>query len=191
MGYGDALNLAAEQLAQIPPQTVCQACGVRYEGGEFFLPWFNTERPLSAASDVHRILWLHYLTAKGAQRQSGRLIAYREVAPALFYEANFYKRAVKPLVGCFGEDPPKLVKTGEALGGQAAALGDAAVTINVLPYLPMTFIIWGGSEEFPPDGNILFDQTAKTWFVAEDLAVLAGLAAYELIGFIKNSVWKH
>jgi hypothetical protein len=60
-------------------------------------------------------------------------------------------------------------------------MGDAAVTIKVLPYLPMTFIIWGGSEEFPPDGNILFDQTAKTWFAAEDLAVLAGLAAYELI----------
>jgi len=181
MGYGDALNLAAGQLAQIPPETVCQNCGVRCEGGEFFLPWFNSERPLSAASDSHKILWLHYLTAGGAKRQSGRLIAYREVAPALFYEPNFYKRAVNPLVGCFGKDPQKLVKTGESLGGQAIALGDAAVTINVLPYLPMTFIIWEGSEEFPPDGNILFDQTAKTWFAAEDLAVLAGLAVNELI----------
>jgi len=181
MGYDDALNLAAERLAQIPPETVCQACGVRCEGGEFFVPWFNTERPLSAASDSHKILWLHYLTANGIQRQSGRLIAYREVAPALFYEQNFNKRAVNPLAGCFGKDPQKLVKIGEALGGQAAALGDAAVTINVLPYLPMTFIIWEGDEEFPPAGNILFDQTAKTWFAAEDLAVLASLAVHELI----------
>ena len=186
MGYDQALNLAAEQLAQIPPEMVCEACGARYEGGEFFLPWFNTERPLSAAPEACKILWLHYLTARGAKKQSGRLIAYREVAPALFYEPNFYKRAVKPLVRCFGENPQKLVETGKALGGQAAALGDAAVTINVLPYLPMTFIIWQGSEEFPPDGNILFDQTAKTWFVAEDLSWLAGLAVYELIGASKK-----
>jgi len=50
----------------------------------------------------------------------------------------------------------------------------------------MTFIIWEGDEEFPPDGNILFDQTAKTWFGAEDLSVIAGLAVYELIGVCKN-----
>jgi hypothetical protein len=187
VGYGDALSLAAERLAQIPAETVCQACGARYEGGEFFLPWFNTEKPFSAASDTHKILWFHYLIANGAKQPSGRMIAYREVAPALFYEPNFYKRAVKPLVSCFGKNPQKLTEIGEALGGQAAAHGDASVTIKVLPYLPMTFIIWAGSEEFPPDGNILFDQTAKTWFAAEDLAVLASVAAYELIGAYKRA----
>ena len=182
MGYDDALRLGKERLAQIPPQAVCDACGARYEEGEFFLPWFNKERAFSSVSETLRILWLHYLTANGAKIQSGRLIAYREVAPALFYEPNFYKRAVKPLINCFGKNPENLVAIGEAFGGTKAAFGDAAVTINVLPYLPMTFIIWEGSEEFSPDGNILFDQTAKTWFNAEDLAVLAGLAAYELIG---------
>ena len=181
MGYDVALNLAMERLAQKPPQTVCEACGARYEGGEFYLPWFNTERSLSDASEAHRILWLHYLTAEGVKKQSGHLIAYREAAPALFYEPNFYKRAVRPLVKCFGNDPQKLIKVGEALGGQAVTLGDAAVVINVLPYLPLTFIIWEGDEEFPPEGNILFDQTAKTWFGSEDLAVLASLVVYELI----------
>ena len=186
MGYDTAFKLATEQLAQIPPEEVCQACGARYEGGEFFLRWFNTEKSLSTASETHKILWIHYMTARGAKTQSGRLIAYRETASALFYEANFYKRAVKPLVACFGENPQKMVETGEALGGQRVALGDAAVAINVLPYFPMTFIIWKGDEEFPPDGNILFDQTAKTWFGGEDLSVVAGLAAYELIGAFKK-----
>ena len=205
MGYGDALTFAAERLAQIPPETVCQTCGARYEGGKFFLPWFNREISLSAASEpagepehlyklsdkdspthTQKILWLHYLIANGVKEQSGRLIAYREVAPALFYEPNFYKRAVRPLVGCFGKNSKKLVEIGVALGGKAAALGDASVTINVLPYLPMTFIIWEGCEEFPPDGNILFDQTAKTWFASEDLAVLASVAVYELIGVFKK-----
>ena len=115
MGYNDALNLSAERLAQIPPQAVCQACGARYENGEFFLPWFNKERALSSVSETYKILWLHYLATSGAKKQTGRLIAYREVAPALFYEPNFYKRAVKPLVGCFGKNPESLVTTGEFL----------------------------------------------------------------------------
>ena len=193
MGYGDALTLAIEKLSQIAPDAVCEACGARYEEGKFILPWFNRELAFSAADDgkpIHgdsgaisrEILLLHYLIARGTKKEAGRLIAYREVAPALFYEPNFYKRAVKPLVACFGKNPHKLTETGIALGGQIAALGDASITIKVLPYLPLTFIIWEGSEEFPPDGNILFDQTAKTWFAAEDLAVMAGVAVHELIG---------
>jgi len=181
MGYEDAIGLATEKLSQIPPQTVCEACGARYENSDFILPWFNIESALSSAPIPCKILWLHYLIANGQKKMTGQLIAYREAAPALFYEPNFYKRAVQPLIKCFGKTPDRLITTGNALGGKTESLGDASVTINVLPYVPMTFIIWEGSEEFPPDGNILFDKSAKSWFAAEDLAVLAGAAVAELI----------
>jgi len=188
MGYDDALTLAVEKLSKIPPEKVCEACGALYEGDEFILPWFNKKRALSSASLPEKILWLHYLTANGLKNETGQLIAYREAAPALFYEPNFYKRAVKPLVNCFGKNPEKLIETGIALGGKTASLGDASVTINVLPYLPLTFIIWKGDDEFPPDGNILFDKSAKTWFAPEDLAVFASTAVYELIGITKKTL---
>ncbi|MCL2180009.1 MAG: DUF3786 domain-containing protein [Treponema sp.] len=190
MGYDAAINLAEQKLSQMQPSDVCEACGARYENGEFFLRWFNMENPLSTASVTLKILWLHYLAANGSKNESGQLIAYREIAPALFYEPNFYKRAVKPLIGFFGSDPQKLIETGIALGGEKASSGDVSVKINVLPYLPVIFIIWEKSEEFPPDGNILFDKTAKTWFAAEDLAVLAGAAVQELINACKNGVKK-
>jgi len=182
MGYDDAITLAEEKLSQMQPETVCEASGARYENGEFFLPWLNRERSLCGASVTEKILWLHYLTAGGAKNMSGQLIAYREAAPALFYEKNFYKRAVKPMVKYFEKDPKKLIETGSAFGGQKAQHGDASVTINVLPYIPLTFIIWEGDDEFPSDGNILFDKTARTWFQPEDMAVLASAAVYELIG---------
>jgi len=182
MGYDDAITLAADKLSQMQPEAVCEACGARYENGDFFLPWLNRECSLSGASVTQKILWLHYLTANGAKKMSGQLIAYREAAPALFYEPNFYKRAVKPMVSYYEKEPKKLIETGLSLGGQKADHGDASVTIKVLPYVPLTFIIWEGGDEFPSDGNILFDKTAKTWFSPEDMAVLASTAVYELTG---------
>jgi len=187
MGYDDAITLAMQKLDQIPPQTVCFNCGVHYKNGGFIIPWFNKEIALCDASVTQKILWLHYMTSNGSKNESGQLIAYREAAPALFYEPNFYKRAVQPLVNFFGNQPEKLIETGIALGGKAAQMGDASIKINVLPYLPLTFIIWQGSvsieydEEFAPDGNILFDKSAKTWFAPEDMAVIASAAVHEMI----------
>ena len=185
MPYDDALNLAAEKLSRLSPEEVCGMCGAGFRNGEYYLPWLNRETPLSQAQTTHKILWLHYLSAGGIKNELG-VMAYREAAPALFYEPNFIKRAVKPLVNCFGKNPEKLIKTGISLGGKKMETGDASVKINVLPYIPLTFIIWKGNDEFPPDGNILFDKSAKTWFASEDLAVLAGIAVYDIINASKE-----
>ena len=96
-------------------------------------------------------------------------------------EVNFIKRAVNPFVKRFGNDPEGLIKAGEALGGYRAENGDASVVINALPYIPVTFIIWLGDDEFEPNGSVLFDDTVNTWLCAEDLAVLGSLCVKELI----------
>jgi len=191
MGYGDALSQAETKLKSLQTETVCRQSGARYENGSYFIKWFNSEKNLSAASDSQKILWMHYITAGGANL-TGRLIAYREAAPALFYEPNFYKRAVRPLVKCFGDKPDELIRIGKILGGEEECFGDASVKINVLPYLPIVFIVWRGDEEFGPDGNILFDQSAKIKLCPEDLSVVAGAAVYEIINtYKKNKEGQH
>nr|WP_240986883.1 DUF3786 domain-containing protein [Acididesulfobacillus acetoxydans] len=127
-----------------------------------------------------RILILHYLSRSGPVQEQGRLISYKEIPGGSIYIQPFSNRAIRPLVQAFGERPQALSEVGLRLGGRVAAHGDAAVTIPVFPHIPVTLVIWGGDDEFPPNGNILFDASAARILPAEDYAVMAGFVAATL-----------
>jgi hypothetical protein len=133
------------------------------------------------------ILWLHYLLSEGAGPPRGTWMSYREAPGARFYEAKFMQRATRPLAAHFGGTPERLAAAGARLGGAAAGVGDVSVTVPLLPYLPLTYVLWSGDEEFEPSGGVLFDRTASGWLCAEDLAVAASLGAYALIAEDKKS----
>jgi hypothetical protein len=42
--------------------------------------------------------------------------------------------------------------------------------------------LWKGDEEFPPEGNILFDRSIIGVLSAEDVAWLSGMVVYPMIG---------
>jgi len=190
-GYDGAVKLARKKLETLAPEKVCGLCGASYNGEKYIINWLSKEYALSLTEQANypqvlEIIFLHYLTSEGTKRPEGKLISYREVPGALFYEPKFIQRAVNPVVRCFGGAPEKLIETGEALGGVKSTEGDASVKINLLPYLPVTYILWAGGDEFEPAGAILFDRTAPGRLCAEDLAVVVSLGAYELIGKYKN-----
>ena len=185
-GYNDAIILAKKKLERLDPEKVCALCGASFENEKYTIKWMSKDYELSLGSennysDALQILFLHYLGSEGTKKPEGKTIAYREVLGAAFYEPKFNQRAIAPLVKCFGKNPEKLIEAGRRLGGIESGEGDAAVKINLLPYLPVTYIIWAGDGEMPPSGIILFDKTAPGWLCAEDLAVAGSLGAYELI----------
>ena len=182
VGYADAIALARQKLNSMDPAEVCQHTGARWDGEEYRLLWLGEEKRLASGEPAEQVLWLHYLTARGSKVMQGKWIAYREVPGALFYEPKFVARAVRPIVKCYGSNPALLHKAGEMLGGERAKAGNAAITLPLLPYVPVTYIIWAGDEEMEAQGNILFDKTAAGWLPAEDLVVLASLGAYKLAG---------
>ena len=182
-GYRTAIGLAGGVLSARAPREVCARTGAQWKGGEYFVPWLGESRAVGSGSEMEQVLWLHYLTSDGARTPTGRLIAYRDVPGARVYEPKFDARAVRPLVGRFGGDPQALVQAGEALGGRPYPAGDGAVTVPLLPRLPVTYIIWRGDDELGPGGSVLFDETAPEWLPAEDLTVLASLGTYRLIKF--------
>ena len=105
----------------------------------------------------------------------------------MFYLDSFLKRAKDPLLAAFGPRPDRLVELAqEAYGAGPFDSGDHSVVVRALPFVPTALILWEGDDEFPPEGNILFDRNISKFFSAEDIAWLAGMVVYPLVGKAKT-----
>ena len=133
-----------------------------------------------------QVLLLHYLiTATGTPIQN-RWITFREVPSGPFYYASFVKRAIIPLVSCFGPNPEGFEKVGAKIGEVMSEPGDIAVRVLALPRVPVVLSLWKGDDEFPPEGNILFDASVPSYLSTEDIAYLAGAVVYPAIGMFRS-----
>ncbi len=190
-----AHDKARAEFAGIVPEDTAGRAGVGYDpetrlfrvsflGREYLVSHPDGEitpaRGNESVSLTYRVCILHYLTHASHIGLTGRYLTFKELPNGSIYVGPFNNRAIRPLVSIFGSRPEMLVKAGELLGGTRADVGDWAVTVQVFPKVPITFVIWEGDEEFPPSGNVLYDASAPFHLETEDYALLPGLAVYEM-----------
>lgn len=142
---------------------------VRLEGSE-------EEVPLR-----EKVLILHYLIQAKGTLPSNKLIAYKELPGGLSYLPVFSKRTIGPLVRHFGNEPERLLEVAKLVGGRSAEYGDVAVTIDAFSRVPITFVLWRGDDEFPPDGNIVFDSTVSDYLTTDDVNAVTEMIAWKLV----------
>ena len=150
---------------------------------------FVSEKPEEEIPIQQQILYLHYLCgawfSKGA-KATGVWISFQEIPDGRFYMDAFQRRAKNPMVMTFGEKPDLLLKVAtELYGAVPFNQGDVSVVVTALPLVPIALILWKGDEEFPPEGNILFDRSVIGVLSAEDVAWLSGMVVYPIIGRAK------
>ena len=133
-----------------------------------------------------KILILHYLSQAKGTPINNKIISYKELPEGRNYFPTFSKRAIKPILDHFGEEPERLVDVAAKFGGYKVDYGDVAVTINAFPRVPITFVLWKGDEEFPTEGNILFDSTIPDYLSTEDINVLCEAIAWRLVKSYKQ-----
>jgi hypothetical protein len=197
--YKAAIALAAAELRQINPKRLENRTGAQHfvedthEG--LIVPYFGQVRritwpevgvsPGDGAGEIslpEQGLILHYLLNASGEPLTGRTIDFRQVPEGSFYWSAFVSRAKNPLLSTFGQDLGLYAKAAAALGGEPLPLGDAAARFMAFPRVPVTHVLWGGDEEFPPEATILFDETIPGYLPTEDIAALAGASVYRLMG---------
>jgi hypothetical protein len=195
--YKNALTLAAKELSGRPHAEVAQLAGASLEGGVIRLKFMNREVRILAPN--YEVAWadqapgeefaltdavmiLHYLRDAKGVGPTGRLVAYREIPGGEFYTAAFRKRAELPLIGTFGKTPGLLAKASVPLGGRPLeGHGDEASIFRVVPNLEIAAIIHQGDDEFPPEGQVLFDKSISAALNIEDVAWIGSAIVYRLM----------
>lgn len=129
-----------------------------------------------------KILLLHYHNTSDGSSPAGEHITIKEIPDGRLYLPTYEKRCSAPLLGRFGRAPEEIGEPGRALGGKEEAMGDFAVTIPVLPRLPITLVFWKPDEEFEARVGILYDRTAVRYLPTEDLVLATQMMAFRLIG---------
>jgi hypothetical protein len=205
--YKQALKLASEKLSDKNPDLVVSLSGAQIArdkegrtklllnalGQKVSITWpdfsFASEKAEAEIPIQQQVLYLHYLygawSSSGA-RATGEWISFQEIPDGRFYMDAFQRRAKNPMVMSFGEKPELLLKVAtEMYGVVPFNQGDVSVVVRALPLVPVALILWKGDEEFPPEGNILFDRSIIGILSAEDIAWLSGMVVYPLIGKAK------
>ena len=200
-GYELAYRLACEKLTQIEDiEQQCRKTGAQYIASqkaitiEYLSQSYLITLPeveISLASREKevplrdKILILHYLTQTKGTPLTNKAISFKELPEGAGYFPTFYQRTIRPLVNYFGNEPHQLLNMAKKLGGREADYGDAAVTINAFPQIPITLVLWKGDEEFAPEGNVLFDSTISDYLPVEDIIVLSETTVRRLIKLLK------
>ncbi|MGB9792790.1 MAG: DUF3786 domain-containing protein [Thermacetogeniaceae bacterium] len=194
MNLEATLELAQRVFSEKKPLEVKHRLGVEYDDtkNEFILLFLNEEHRIKYPSGdvyrpdgrdiplVNRILILHYLNSSKGVPVKNKWISFKELPSGQIYIDPFYNRAIRPLISIFGDKPERMVDAGRALGGKEGEIGDVSIIVPAFPLVPVAYVIWRGDEEFPPSGNILFDESAPDHLPTEDYAVLASTIVFEM-----------
>ncbi len=100
-----------------------------------------------------------------------KLIGFNQLPEGSFYNPAFSQRVTKPFIAFFGEEPEKLKWAAERLGGVEIPFGDVGVRVPFLPKVSISFVIWKGNNEFPPNGKILFNSNITSYLSTEKIVV--------------------
>lgn len=206
--YKQALELGKRGLSDKNPDRIASLSGavvqrdkegksslsLNFLGRNTIISWpelgFSYENAEADVAIQQQILLLHYLhgawSSNGAAI-TGEWISFQEVPDGKFYLDAFHRRAKNPMVQTFGHRPELMLKLAkEAFGATRSDQGDFSAVVKAFPLVPVALLIWKGDEEFPPEGNILFDRNIVEILSAEDMAWLSGMVIYPLVGMAKG-----
>jgi hypothetical protein len=195
--YQATFELAAHEFGQRDLDLMSERAGVVVtDDGRLEVDFLNTKFlvggdpvdvvPAEGGPEPHltvKGLVMHYLLKADGTLPRGEWITFREVHAADFYWGAFCRRAKDPLVGVFGPRPQLMVDIARKMYNAAPAdLGDASVIVPAFPRVDVALLIHAGDDEFPPEGNLLFDANIGHYLSTEDVAVLSGMIVYPMLG---------
>ena len=136
------------------------------------------------ASEGVSVLILRYLigSSKKGYNPLGEWISIKETTGGKLFCSNFTRRAIRPLLERFGQDPERLVRIlQEDFAGRRGEGADVAVEVESFPGVYLRILFWKSDQDLPADATMLFDRALNEVFIMEDLTVLLTILAEDIL----------
>jgi hypothetical protein len=204
VALGIAFKLAREKIASIANiADICvksgatfiqstQSIELKYLNTIYHISWPDIQISRQYSDEPvelrDKILILHYLENSKGTASTNNIISFKDFSEGTNYFPTFFKRSVQPLIQYFGQSPQIIFDLGKEMGGSKSNFGDVSVNFMAFPRVPITYVLWRGDSEFPPNANILFDSTVLDYLQVEDVVVLCQLITWKLIkSYVSNT----
>lgn len=124
---------------------------------------------------------LSHLTSSKKLSAFGRWVSEKELKAGAMFFRGVHALPLEPLLERFGRDAQAFHKAVRLLDGQREPFGDAAYSLQVLPGIPLTFILWEADDEFPARISVLFDANIEERFPLDVILALVKLTVRRLL----------
>jgi|GEM_PF-772939 len=197
-----ALEKAREELKNMDPDFILQRTGLTYDQDQqlFYLPVFNNSYQISyPTGEISllnssskppvglQIVMLHFLLQGNNFPLRDKYISFQEIPDAGPYSGPFKRQAIQPLVKKFGRNPELLTRAARKLKASFLEKSDLGFTLEALPAVPLTYLVWFGDSELEGGVSLVFDYSIITKLHTEDISFLGEYAAELLLKFADNS----
>ncbi len=106
------------------------------------------------------LILLSYLLKAKEVPLSERWVTEKDLPGGETFFRGPHKLACEPVLKRYGRDMAGFVEAGLCLGGKSLSAGDASIRLQVLPRVPLNYILWQEDEEFSPHLTVAFDASA-------------------------------
>ena len=189
-----------ESLAKAAPGEVCQRTGASYNPDRkgYLLPVINQRYLILPEEkriyclrgdlceeedlrDYFFLMVLLYLLNAQEGEPTHNWVSEKELKGGTTFFRGPHALRTEELKGTFGKDPERFLEAGKRLGGGELLFGDKAFALNVLPKVPLAYLLWKESEEFPARVNVLFDSTIQKHFSLDGIWCVAAEVSQRLL----------
>ncbi len=133
-------------------------------------------KPLSLNEklNIYTLLWY----CKDHATLSGQWLPFHSMKDASPYAPAFEKTVLRSFSHSFDGKEDLLKKAVQKIGG--TVMQNNAYFVLAFACMPLRLQFWDGDEEFPAQGNILFDKNATDFIYVESLVTIASQCLHRL-----------
>ena len=119
--------------------------------------------------NIYNLFWY----SKADARFQDRWVPFRDVKDAGPFAPAFEKHVLLPFARTFTGKTEQLLEAAKKLGADMVKQGDAGFILRCFDCIPIQYLFWDADEEFPAQGNILFDYSVTDRIHVESTVSLA------------------